>query len=330
MKGEDGVPVPNPETHTGLVMAFELASDGKSDGEVAQALNTKGYRTVGNRGNRPFANHSVRGMLTNRFYLGHLTDGQGGWTRGRHEPFVDQDLWDRAEAARRRHRNWTHSRRPAGKRTWSLTGLTFCWKCKGRVHTQYVYKGKPRLGCFNRQKGWGCRQKSSKLSVYEAQVAAYIGAFHIPEDYQERILEYHRNLEAAYNDAEQERAVLESRLKRLRELYEWDDITKADYETRRDQALRQLETLVPVLGHTDHLDKLATFLEDVPAGWTAATQEQRNKLARALFDQVWVEDDVVVAVKPGPELEPFFRLNYEECQKQILEVSTRRRVELPV
>ena len=59
-----------------------------------------------------------------------------------------------------------------------------------------------------------------------------------------------------------------------------------------------------------------------------AAQEQRNKLARALFDQVWVEDDVVVAVKPRPELEPFFRLNYEEYQKQILEVSTRRRVEV--
>ena len=67
---------------------------------------------------------------------------------------------------------------------------------------------------------------------------------------------------------------------------------------------------------------------DLRPTWTAATQEQRNKLARALFDQVWVEDDVVVAVKPGPELEPFFQLNYEECQKQILEVSTRRRVEL--
>lgn len=42
--------------------------------------------------------------------------------------------------------------------------------------------------------------------MYEAQVAAYIGAFHIPGDYQERILEYHRKLEADYNDAEQERA----------------------------------------------------------------------------------------------------------------------------
>ena len=50
MKGEDGVPVPDPDTYPGLVMSFELAAQGKSDKEVAQALNAAGYRTAGNRG----------------------------------------------------------------------------------------------------------------------------------------------------------------------------------------------------------------------------------------------------------------------------------------
>ena len=152
----------------------------------------------------------------------------------------------------------------------------------------------------------------------------------MPEDYQRRILEYQSRLEAAYDDTEGERTALEGRLKRLRELYEWDDITKAEYETRRDQVLRQLESFVPGLGDTDHLNRLATFLADVPAGRATATQEQRNKLARALFDQVWVKDAKVVAVKPRPELEPFFRLNYEEYSKQILEVRSLRSLELPV
>ena len=60
MKGEDGVPVPDPESHPGLVLAFDLAAVGKSDTEVANVLNEKGYRTVGSRGGRPFANYSVR------------------------------------------------------------------------------------------------------------------------------------------------------------------------------------------------------------------------------------------------------------------------------
>jgi DNA invertase Pin-like site-specific DNA recombinase len=54
MKGEDSVPIPDANTHPGLVMAFELSAEGKSDREVAVALNSAGYRTAGNQGNRPF------------------------------------------------------------------------------------------------------------------------------------------------------------------------------------------------------------------------------------------------------------------------------------
>ncbi len=157
--------------------------------------------------------------------------------------------------------------------------------------------------------------------MYEEQLEGYLHTFHIPEDYQERILDHHRKLEAAYDDAEKERAVLEGRLRRLKEMYEWGDYTRAAYETRKIDIVKQLDALTPTLGKTDHLDKLAQLLSDVPAAWEMATQEQRNKLARTVFDQVWVKDNVVVAVKPRPELEPFFRLNYEEFLEHIIEVS---------
>jgi hypothetical protein len=64
---------------------------------------------------------------------------------------------------------------------------------------------------------------------------------------------------------------------------------------------------------------MARFLSDVPATWLVATPEQRNKLALCLFDQVWLKDKNVIAVKPIPELEPFFRLNYEDLCKQNME-----------
>jgi len=59
-----------------------------------------------------------------------------------------------------------------------------------------------------------------------------------------------------------------------------------------------------------------------------ATQEQRNKLARTLFEQVLVKDKIAVAVKPRPELEPFFKLNYEVYLKKYIEGCGSRRVEL--
>ena len=67
MKGENGIPVADPETHPGLVMAFEMAAAGASDRDVARALNASGYLTTGNRGGNVFTKDTVRPMLQNRF-----------------------------------------------------------------------------------------------------------------------------------------------------------------------------------------------------------------------------------------------------------------------
>ena len=217
--------------------------------------------------------------------------------------------------------------RPNGKRLWSLTGLTHCWRCEGRIHTRCMYRGEPRVGCYNGQRGLGSAQRSASLSVYESQILAYMSTFQVPENYQKRIVEAHRKLEAAYSDSAEQRSQLELQLKRARELFEWGDYTRAEYQSRRDDIVRQLDSLTPNPAGPEHLQGLARFLADVPAAWGAATQEQRNKLARCLFDQVWVEDKAVVAVKPRPELEPFFRLNYEEFVKQNIEGERSRRVE---
>jgi len=41
------------------------------------------------------------------------------------------------------------------------------------------------------------------------------------------------------------------------------------------------------------------------------------RLARCLFQEVWIKDKEVVAVKPHPELKPFFDLNYEAMQEKL-------------
>ena len=328
MKGEDGVPVPDPATHAGLTIAFELAAEGKSDKEVAQVLNSKGYRTAGPMGNKLFSKHSVRGILANRFYAGYLPDGNGEWLPAKHAPLVDKMLWEKALATRERRCRFTNTSRTRQNNVSSLTGLARCWYCGGRVHNLYREKGEARFGCYNRTSGLGCQQKSARLSVYENQLIDYLETFHIPQDYQQRILEHHAKLQAAYDDTEGQRRSLEGQLKRTKELYEWGDYTRSEYQARKDLILRQLEQLEPQGGQPEHLDRFARFLSDVPAAWEAANQEQRNKLARTLFDQVWLKDKTVVAVKPRPELEPFFKLNHEDLMTENIEGGVLRSVEL--
>jgi len=315
MKGEDGVPIPHPDTYPGLVMAFELAAQGNSDREVAMALNAAGYRTAGNQGNRPFSKDTVRSMLQNRFYLGEIPDGNGGWMKAKHAPFVSEELFNAAQEARERNRK-APINHPAKGTVSSLTGLTYCWYCKGRIHTGVSHAGKKRLFCYNRSKGWKCPQKSALLEVYEYQIEKYLETFRLPEDYQAKILEAHKKLQATYDESEKERARLKEQLERLKKLFTWGDLTEEEYVKEKKMTLRQLEALTPAELKSKALDRLAEFLKNIAKAWKEANQEQRNKLARQLFDEVWVKDKQVVAVKPRSELKPFFQLSYEEWLKK--------------
>ena len=102
-KNSAGLPVPDPETYPGLLLAFRLCAAGRSDREIAIALNERGYRTTGAWGRNPFSKDTVRPLLRNRFYLGELADGQGGWVEGPHEPLLDDALFTVARAARERN-----------------------------------------------------------------------------------------------------------------------------------------------------------------------------------------------------------------------------------
>jgi len=105
-------------------------------------------------------------------------------------------------------------------------------------------------------------------------------------------------------------------------------LTEGEYKRRRDEIRRQLDALNPVPSGSDNLPRLAQFLADVSSAWESATAEQQNKLARALFEEIWIKDKEVVFVKPRPELDPFFRLNYEESTRKAFEGVTSTRVEL--
>ncbi len=311
-KGEDGVPIPDPDRYPGLIMAFELASRGETDREVAQALNTAGYRTAGNRGNRPFAKDSVRDMLKNRFYLGELQDGNGGWLKGKHRPFISQKLFDRAQEERAKRRHIGSSRIRARARTYSLSGLMQCKYCRSKVHIHLNSRGKPRVYCGSKARGFECESKSTFLEVYEAQVQWYLENFFIPEDYKEKIIEAHRKLEASYDDTVNRRNTLERRLEKMKELYKWGHMSKDEYLADYNEIQKELKILTIPDDKGKTLEKLAYFLANVADAWQEGTQEQRNKMASVLFQEIWIEDNKVVAIKPMDELRPFFQLSYEE------------------
>ena len=120
-----------------------------------------------------------------------------------------------------------------------------------------------------------------------------------------------------YVDAAKARGKLEGRLRRTKDMYGWGDITEEEYRNQRDAINAELNEL-PIENQDERtLERFANVLKSVKAGWTEASQAQRNRLARVLFEEVKVHDKQVLVIKPVPEIEAFFRVSYE-CQQTSL------------
>jgi hypothetical protein len=188
---------------------------------------------------------------------------------------------------------------------------------QGSNYPAFPRVGRVRLVCNGRIKTGDCKQPSTFLDVYEEQLLNYLRAFHIPEDYQEKILEAQSKLEASY-DVGNERKALQARLNRIKEMYEWGHKSREEYLADYTAIQHKLQELTPADVRSQALDRLASFLRDITAAWEHATQAQRNKLASCLFEAVWIKDKQLTAVTPRPEFKPFFDLRYEGLSHYVL------------
>ena len=290
----------------GLVLAFALAAEGNTDREMARALNAAGNRTSGNRGLNPFTKDTVRPMPQHRFCLGELPDGEGGWVAGRHEPLIDTDLFTAADAARART-----TRRPirAGNagRPWALSGVAVC-ACGASVVANGRPGGRRSLRCYGRAQGTGCDQPSFYEDVLDEQLAGIVGRFALPASRRSRLVAAWVREQGRRAAPAAERDGVRRKLERLRDAYLDGDLEKGEYQQRKAVLAAQLAALPsgaePIRAVAD---RLAAYLADIAAAWGDATPEERNRLARQLFAEAVVDNRTVVAVRPRPDLLPFFR-----------------------
>jgi hypothetical protein len=52
---------------------------------------------------------------------------------------------------------------------------------------------------------------------------------------------------------------------------------------------RDIATLGQPAADNATLERLRSFLADVPKAWDVETPEQKDKVARCLFEEVWIE-----------------------------------------
>ncbi len=333
-EGEKSIPMPDKrdlglgENHTnydGLLMIFRMAADGEPCKTIAEELNRLGYRTTGNKGNNLFTKDTVAGILGSRFYLGELPDGEygeghsrrGSYTKGikgKHEPVISVELWEAAQKGKTL--NGKRMGRPATAnkaRTYSLSGLLTCSYCGGKIHIHTGPNGKAKVYCYRRGQGIAndCKQHSTFLSAYESQVEQYLTNIKLPEDYQQMVLAAYEREDKQGSGFDKQRLGLENKLKRLKNLYTWGDLSPEEYRSQRDQLRGEMAAL-PLATTTrgETLERLASYLQNIGEAWRSANQEQRNKLAKTLFESIRIEDRTIKGVTPQIEFTPLLVLNH--------------------
>ena len=261
----------------GLLLAFRLAEAGQTDREIARALHAACYRTSGNRGMNPFTKDTVRPMLQNRFYVGELPDGEGGWLPGKHGALIAPALFAAVQTAR--ERNTHRPLRTAGPgQPWALSGIGVC-VCGASMVANGRPNGRRSPRCAGCIPGNGCDAPSFYEDAINAQLATDTLARFVVDD------------------AERERLVAA-----------WvRHHDKGECQRRRAELHADLAVLpAAAVTSVEAGRHLAMFLASLPTAWAEATSEERNRLARQLFAEAIVENRTVVAVKPRPELRPFF------------------------
>lgn len=298
--GTDGVAVPDPATYPGLVLAYQLAADGASDAEVARALNAAGYRIAKGRSLSLFTANSVCQLLPNRFYLGELPEN-GGWMPGKHQPLVDASLFERALAHRRQRFNdrGPHS---SPKGIFALTGLVRCGYC-GCPMWMYRAQGEGRHAAPDRARCSGrigrgeCPQPVVPLWVLEDAVGVWLAGLVVPPEAVEMAIAR----QAPKQDTNgTNKARIEAALGRLREMYQWGDISRNEYQSQAG-ALRAQLAAIPAPVVAADLHALAAGLRDAAGVWGAATAQERHQIAVRVIERVVVTGRDV-AIVPRPEV----------------------------
>ena len=281
-------------------------------------------------------------MLRNPYYIG-IVRYAGVDYVGKHEPLVDLPTWQRAQEVLSAHR--VASDRPS-KHKHYLIGSLYCGHCGGRMGFSssrgrhggiYTY-----FFCIaGNKKRTDCDQGYIPTQTIEQAVADYYRSVAMAEADLDEIAEQMRSHVAVTRTlTEKEIARQTLRLERLDT--ERRKLLKAHYadavpldllqeEQARigneiDQAQRILETCEGQFSLIEaNLDRALALLESCEEVYRRSAPEGRRKLNQALFEKIFVVDDMVA----GADLAaPFHELTDDDLAARIERDETRDLAEL--
>jgi hypothetical protein len=296
--------VPDPE-RAPLVLGMygRYARGQESDRSIAAWLNAKGARTT--RG-RAFGKDTVREMLVNASYCGYVSGlrDKSRTNKGRHEPIVPEELFDRVQEIRSWRTRVVKPGPPSDE--YLLRKLLYCERCGERMHgTRGSATGIRRYVCSTGRYGHACGEPIVKAEPLEAQLVDWIRTFEPDEQLRDLVVATIRESTTADDPDCTRRRDLTTQLERLQDLYVMGDMTKPQYVMRRQALEDELERVGPP--KDPQLDQAAALLADFGRFWEIEpSHAERRKLLASLFERIWEQGGTIIAVKPRAPFARYF------------------------
>ena len=337
----------DPERAPFIKMAFELYATGQYNyHDLRDRLTEAGFRTRGNRryGPRPVSLHKIGDILKDRYYLGYVTYEDVEY-KGRHDPLVSQELFDRVQRV-------LYGERRAGTRQRThnhyLKGLLWCARCSSRL---IVIPGRSKNGtqyfyylCRGRQLGT-CDFPYLHVNKLERLVEAHYATVQLSADFRSRMQARLDSTRASAtttagklrSQLNKQLATLDTQEDRYLDLVGHPDWPKEKLSAKmrgiREERARIQERLAqadsPIDGGYEVLTTVLSLLGDPQALYQSSSLRARKVMNKAIFGRLYVQADEQGPYIAADELnEPFETVIYarrESSLKEALEQAETRR-----
>lgn len=251
-------------------------------------------------------------VLYNPFYYGWFEwpQGSGNWHKGKHEPMITREEYDRMQALLGRG-----SKPKPEEHSFAYTGMIRCGECgcmvtaehktkrnkNGNVHRYIYYHCTKRKG--------PCKQKCIEVKELDKQIEGTLSRVKPPEDFHEWAMKWLQNengREAADRNAilanqQQNYEACVKKLDALIDMRASGEISEEEFARKKSEVNQEKAKLHELLNDTDArvdswlqtADKVLTFASDAKEAFTERGQHARKVFLSALGSNLLLKDKII-------------------------------------
>jgi site-specific DNA recombinase len=236
---------------------------------------------------KPWSQRTVRDMLLSPG-LGGIRTYKGERFEGTWEPILDRPTWEAVEALLRDPARVTRGGRPA---PWLLAGMVKCWNCKQTMVIHYRPKARGGAREYVCLPAPG-RPPCGKTAVIAKPLEQLVEEIILQQLADDRLAKALEQQGGEVQELHAQRRVVKAKLREVGDMYDTDEIDRAEYLDRRAKLtdrLEQVQRQLEQVARRSVLSDLPTAEEELRQWWaTTAIAEQKQTIVRACLHSVIV------------------------------------------